>query len=114
MNKYGCALLCTILLATLPTITWGSRDPTRPATHFKMAGQANYNKYGLLLTSIIHGKTRKVATINGESLVENEKIGDYVILQIEAHHVILKRVGSKEKITLPISQGLAVTPVKLK
>jgi hypothetical protein len=111
VNKY-CKMLI-ILSLLISQIAFGWRDPTEPPLAFKIPGLGGQNKYGLLLTSIIHSSNRRVATINGQGFVEKEKVGNYVILKINPSSVSLKSVNSGKVIELPITHDLEIQQIKI-
>ena len=71
-------------------------DPTRPLEYARPAVAAS----ALKLSSILIGKDRKLAVINGVALTENQWIGDKRILRIDKNCVTLAQDGRQIVLTL--------------
>ncbi len=70
-------------------------DPTRPLD-YRIQGQAVQS--GLVLTSVLVTQTSRQAVINGEHVVENQKIGDAEIISIQPGRVIVRRGDRSEEL----------------
>jgi hypothetical protein len=70
-------------------------DPTRPLGDLTTW---NVLQSGLILTSVMINKKTRVAVINGEQIVQGQKIGGAVVVSIQPGRVILQRGGRSEEL----------------
>lgn len=62
-------------------------DPTRPLDY----RQSSRSEVPLNLNSILIGKGRRIAVINGQQMAEREQRGDIYVLRILPNRVIVRR-----------------------
>lgn len=90
----------TILLYVVLFITPTSaelNDPTRPVSYVnELQGDATKAKSGMHVSSIIIGKERSVAIIDGQSVQKGDLIHGMKVLAINPSDVLLKSSSNKE------------------
>jgi MSHA biogenesis protein MshK len=95
----GCSVFKQfLLLAALaaPAVAQELYDPTRPLGHV----QGVATETPLELNSILIGKDRRIAVINGQQAAERERIGDIVVVRILPNRVIVQRDGRQYELKL--------------
>lgn len=65
-------------------------DPTRPPGY----GERHAKKISFQLDSVLVSETRKVAIVNGQSVVEGDRIGDAKVISISKQKVRLNKGGN--------------------
>ncbi|MDM3870899.1 hypothetical protein QSV34_05970 [Porticoccus sp. W117] len=86
------ALTCTSLQAA-------DRDPTQPIA-YKPPAVSKQQHGGLKLDSLLIGKQRRHATINGVQVKEGDRIAGARIAAITSQGVTIERGGKKQLLTL--------------
>lgn len=90
-------------LVTCPVLGLANQmlDPTRPPSAFAKprtsVADAPVSTQGLQLQSVLISPKRKVAIINGETLVVGDSIGESQIIRIMDTEVVL-RAGTEERV----------------
>ena len=100
--------LCLTIFAT-PLFAELS-DPTRPASYIpEIQGAEKRAKGGVQVSSIIIGKERRVAIIDGQAVQKGDAIHGMKVLAIRPSEVLL-RVNNKE-LQVSLLPGKVKTPV---
>jgi hypothetical protein len=89
-------LLALLTAAVMPAAAQQMMDPTRPLDH--RVGEAR--EVPMELNSILIGKGRRIAVINGQEAAERERIGDILVLRILPNRVIVQRNGRQYELNL--------------
>ena len=79
-----------IVVASASATSHQLRDPTRPLGYHNGGGASTQ---AISLQSILVAKGRRLAIINGETLKENDFIGDIQVIAIAHDRVTLSRGG---------------------
>lgn len=97
MCKQAYLVLAVMLAVCWPLAAEQLSDPTRPLDY----RQTEVNKPPPLeLNSILIGKGRRIAVINGQRAAEREQIGDVLVLRILPNSVIVRRDGEQIELKL--------------
>ncbi len=93
--------LC-LLWTALPAGAQSLSDPTRPPASFGAALETSTEKAvsGPELQSVLISPTRRVATINGQSVRVGDKYGEFKVMRITENEVVLRNGSDKQVLKL--------------
>lgn len=77
------------------------KDPTRPASYVaELQGTAKKIKAGVQVSSIIIGKERRIAVIDGQAVQKGDDIHGMKVLAIKPSEVLLKSNNKELQVSL--------------
>lgn len=96
----GIILTCLVLLAPPLAAQNKLKDPTRPANFQQKVGQGS-GFTALKLQQVVASSQRTFAVIDGQKVIEGQRVGDYQIVEIQPKHVVLQQADG-DQVTLTL------------
>ena len=92
------------LLLAFSNIVFALEDPTRPPEPSAAASVSDRGMQRPVLSSIVYGKQRRLAVINGKVLLEGQSVGGVALVEVLQDNVRVQ-IGSAEQFTLHLGSG---------
>lgn len=109
MNRW-IALVCGALSLPAVAVAQGLSDPMQPPVEF-MPGGARGSAMALPNAQVVVlGSGRRQITLNGQTLLEGERLGDSRLETLSDSEIVLRVDGSRTRERIPLYPGVAKTP----